>query len=91
MSDSVGKITLDLEVTSDIAGQVNKISSIIANTLKSNLNNKHSPFVFGTINTHDLVLRFINRENTFFYWDAGIAQFIHNASNLRYIETNRNK
>ena len=38
MSDSVGKITLDLEVTSDIAGQVNKISSIIANTLKSNLN-----------------------------------------------------
>lgn len=39
MSDSVGKITLDLEVTSDIAGQVNKVSSIIANTLKSNLNN----------------------------------------------------
>lgn len=38
MSDSVGKITLDLEVTSDIVGQVNKISSIIANTLKSNLN-----------------------------------------------------
>lgn len=39
MSDSVGKITLDLEVTSDIAGQVNKVSSVIANTLKSNLNN----------------------------------------------------
>lgn len=38
MSDSVGKITLDLEVTSDIAGQVNKVSSIIANTLKANLN-----------------------------------------------------
>lgn len=38
MSDSVGKITLDLEVTSDIAGQVNKVSSVIANTLKSNLN-----------------------------------------------------
>ena len=38
MSDSVGKITLDLEVTSDIAGQVNKVSSIMANTLKSNLN-----------------------------------------------------
>ena len=37
MSDSVGKITLDLEVTSDIAGQVNKVSSTIANTLKSNL------------------------------------------------------
>ena len=35
MSDSVGKITLDLEVTSDIAGQVNKVSSVIANTLKS--------------------------------------------------------
>lgn len=38
MSESVGKITLDLEVTSDIAGQVNKVSSVIANTLKSNLN-----------------------------------------------------
>lgn len=38
MSDSVGKITLDLEVTSDIAGQVNKVSSIMANTLKANLN-----------------------------------------------------
>lgn len=38
MSDSVGKITLDLEVTSDIAGQVNKVSSIIANTLNTNLN-----------------------------------------------------
>ena len=46
MSDSVGKITLDLEVTSDIAGQVNKISSIIANTLKSNLN-KSTNKVFG--------------------------------------------
>lgn len=38
MSESVGKITLDLEVTSDIAGQVNKVSSVIENTLKSNLN-----------------------------------------------------
>ena len=38
MSDSVGKITLDLEVTSDIAGQVNKVSSDIASTLKTNLN-----------------------------------------------------
>lgn len=39
MSDSVGKITLDLEVKSDLSGQINEISNKIANTLKLNLNN----------------------------------------------------
>lgn len=39
MSDSVGKITLDLEVKSDISGQINEVSNKIANTLKSSLNN----------------------------------------------------
>ena len=55
MSDSVGKITLDLEVTSDIVGQVNKISSIIANTLKSNLN-KSTNKVFDNMDYSMLII-----------------------------------
>lgn len=38
MSDSVGKISLDLEVTSDLQGQINKVSNNIANALKVSLN-----------------------------------------------------
>ena len=37
MSDSVGKISLDLEVQSDLQGQISKVSSNIAKGLKSNL------------------------------------------------------
>lgn len=37
MSDSVGKISLDLEVNSDLQGQISKVSSNIAKGLKSNL------------------------------------------------------
>ncbi|MBE6051897.1 MAG: hypothetical protein E7214_14945 [Clostridium sp.] len=37
MSDSVGKISLDLEVKSDLQGQINKISSNIAKGLKNSL------------------------------------------------------
>lgn len=39
MSDSVGKISLDLEVNSDLQGQISKVSSNIANGLKNNLQN----------------------------------------------------
>ncbi len=37
MSDSVGKISLDLEVQSDLQGQINKVSSNIAKGLKNSL------------------------------------------------------
>lgn len=37
MSNSVGKISLDLEVNSDLQGQISKVSSNIAKGLKSNL------------------------------------------------------
>ena len=38
MSDSVGKISLDLEVTSDLQGQISKVSNSIGNGLKNALN-----------------------------------------------------
>ena len=34
MSDSVGKISLDLEIQSDISKQISNVSSAIANNLK---------------------------------------------------------
>lgn len=37
MSDSVGKISLDLEVKSDLQGQINKVSTNIAKGLKNSL------------------------------------------------------
>lgn len=39
MSDSVGKISLDLEVQSDISKQISSVSNAIASNLKKNLNN----------------------------------------------------
>lgn len=39
MADSVGKITLDLEIVSDITKQVSGISKMIGKNLKSNLDN----------------------------------------------------
>ncbi|WP_291649942.1 hypothetical protein [Clostridium sp.] len=39
MSDSVGKISLDLEVKSDLGKQISSISGIIAKNLKASLNN----------------------------------------------------
>lgn len=39
MSDSVGKISLDLEIQSDIGKQISSVSNAIANNLKKNLNN----------------------------------------------------
>ncbi|MBS5885156.1 hypothetical protein [Clostridium sp.] len=38
MSDSVGKISLDLEIQSDISKQISKVSSVIAGNLKKSLN-----------------------------------------------------
>lgn len=38
MSDSVGKISLDLEIQSDISKQISNVSSAIANNLKKSLN-----------------------------------------------------
>ena len=38
MSDSVGKISLDLEVKSDLGKQISSISGIIAKNLKASLN-----------------------------------------------------
>lgn len=38
MSDSVGKISLDLEIQSDISKQISNVSSTIANNLKKSLN-----------------------------------------------------
>ncbi|MGV2686732.1 hypothetical protein GNF82_20895, partial [Clostridium perfringens] len=38
MSDSVGKISLDLEVKSDLGKQISSISGIIAKNLKTSLN-----------------------------------------------------
>lgn len=38
MSDSVGKISLDLEVQSDLQGQLTKLSNNIGNSIKSSLN-----------------------------------------------------
>lgn len=38
MSDSVGKISLDLEIQSDISKQISKVSSAIAGNLKKSLN-----------------------------------------------------
>ncbi|MGG7215352.1 hypothetical protein ACQPUY_17370 [Clostridium nigeriense] len=39
MSDSVGKISLDLEIQSDISKQISNVSNIIGNNLKKSLNN----------------------------------------------------
>ena len=39
MSDSVGKITLDLEVTSDLMGQINAVSGSIGRRLRESLSN----------------------------------------------------
>lgn len=39
MSDSVGKITLDLEVTSDLMGQINAVSGSIGRRLQESLSN----------------------------------------------------
>ncbi|MGG7215286.1 hypothetical protein ACQPUY_17030 [Clostridium nigeriense] len=38
MSDSVGKISLDLEIQSDISKQISNVSNVIANNLKKSLN-----------------------------------------------------
>lgn len=38
MSDSIGKISLDLEIQSDISKQISNVSSAIANNLKKSLN-----------------------------------------------------
>lgn len=39
MSDSVGKISLDLEIQSDISKQISNVSNMIGNNLKKSLNN----------------------------------------------------
>ena len=39
MSDSVGKISLDLEIQSDISKQISNVSNAIAGNLKKSLNN----------------------------------------------------
>lgn len=39
MSDSVGKISLDLEIQSDISKQISNVSNVIAGNLKKSLNN----------------------------------------------------
>ena len=39
MSDSVGKISLDLEIQSDISKQISNVSNMIASNLKKSLNN----------------------------------------------------
>ncbi len=39
MSDSVGKISLDLEVKSDLGKQINNVSNVMGKTLKDTLNN----------------------------------------------------
>ena len=37
MSDSVGKISLDLEIQSDISKQISSVSKVIGNNLKKSL------------------------------------------------------
>lgn len=60
MSDSVGKISLDLEVKSDIDKQINKMSNIIASKMKNATANSTKNMFDGMIKQSDISMSKMN-------------------------------
>lgn len=59
MSDSVGKITLDIEVTSDLMGQINAVSGSIGRRLQEGLSNALKIGLGRTKKDTDMSMKFV--------------------------------
>ncbi|MFR1708925.1 MAG: hypothetical protein ACLSV2_08495 [Clostridium sp.] len=85
MSDSVGKISLDLEVKSDLAGQISSISNLIGKNLKTSLEsttkstfsnmNKNIKGSLGNMNS--------SMKNTFSRMQANLKKLFESFKNIK--------